>query len=116
MPLLHLDQSSQVLRGCRSLIQKQSPLWMLVEAETNLSTTYSDRLKHWMVAPQFPQGENARLLPKMQRVAIERSHRRADTDGHLYFLRQRIPDGIFIVVFDIRITSGTIQEDVQQID
>ncbi len=69
--------------------------------------TYSDRLKHWAIV---------RLLPKMQRVVIERFHRRADADGHLYFLRQRIPDGIFIVVFDIEITSSTTQEDVQQID
>ncbi len=64
--------------------------------------TYSDRLKHWVIV---------RLLPKMQRVVIERFHRRADADGHLQFLQQRIPAEIFIVVFDVTIASDSIQKD-----
>ncbi|MCY7276660.1 MAG: hypothetical protein LH702_23725 [Phormidesmis sp. CAN_BIN44] len=65
--------------------------------------TYSDRLKHWAIV---------RLLPKMQRVVIERFRRRADADGHLQFLQQRIPTATFIVVFDVTIASDPIQKDI----
>ena len=64
--------------------------------------TYSDRLKHWTIV---------RLLPKMQRVVIERFRRRSDADGHLRFLQQHIPDGTFIVVFDV-----TIEPDAKQLN
>ena len=64
--------------------------------------TYSDRLKHWAIV---------RLLPKMQRVVIERFHRRADADGHLQFLQQRIPTETFIVVFDVTTIRNPIQND-----
>ena len=62
--------------------------------------TYSDRLKHWAIV---------RLLPKMQRVVIERFRRRSDADGHLRFLQQHIPDGTFIVIFDVTIKPGAKQ-------
>ena len=62
--------------------------------------TYSDRLKHWTIV---------RLLPKMQRVVIERFRRRSDADGHLRFLQQHIPDGTFIVIFDVTIKPGAKQ-------
>jgi hypothetical protein len=47
----------------------------------------------------------------MQRVVIERFRRRADADGHLQFLQQRIPTETFIVVFDVTIVSDSIQKD-----
>ncbi len=66
--------------------------------------TYSDRLKHWAIV---------RLLPKMQRIVIERFHRRSDADGHLHFLQQHIPDGTFIVVFDVAIEPESKQFNIK---
>ena len=71
--------------------------------------TYSNRLRHWAVASQFPKGAIVRLLPKMQRIVIKRFRRRSDADEHLQFLQQHIPDGTFIVVFDV-----TIKPDAKQ--
>ena len=71
--------------------------------------TYSNRLRHWAVASQVPKGAIVRLLPKMQRIVIKRFRRRSDTDGHLRFLQQHIPDGTFIVAFDV-----TIKPDAKQ--
>jgi len=65
--------------------------------------TYSDRLKHWAIV---------RLLPKMQRVVIERFRRRVDAEGHLQFLQQCIPTATFIVVFDVTIARDPIQKDI----
>ncbi len=65
--------------------------------------TYSDRLKHWAIV---------RLLPKMQRVVLERFRRRVDAEGHLQFLQQRIPTATFIVVFDVTIARDPIQKDI----
>lgn len=65
--------------------------------------TYSDRLKHWAIV---------RLLPKMQRVVIERFRRQVDAEGHLQFLQQRIPTATFIVVFDVTIARDPIQKDI----
>ena len=45
----------------------------------------------------------------MQRVVIERFRRRSDADGHLRFLQQHIPDGTFIVIFDVTIKPGAKQ-------
>jgi hypothetical protein len=42
-----------------------------------------------------------RLLPKMQRVTVNRFHRRVDADDHLQFLQQQVPAGQFEVMFDI---------------
>lgn len=53
--------------------------------------TYRERITPWVVV---------RLLPKMQRVVIGRFHRRSDAEGHLRFLRQQIPDGTFLIIFD----------------
>jgi hypothetical protein len=33
-------------------------------------------------------------------VVIGRFHRRSDAEGHLRFLRQQIPDGTFLIIFD----------------
>lgn len=53
---------------------------------------YRDRLKHWAVA---------RLLPNLQRMIIARFRSCSDADGYLKFLRQRLPDLQFEVVFDV---------------
>jgi hypothetical protein len=42
----------------------------------------------------------ARLLPNMQRTIVGRFRSRSDADGHLPCLRQLIPHGSFVVVFD----------------
>jgi hypothetical protein len=41
------------------------------------------------------------LLPNLQRVIVGRFRSRADADGHLQFLRQHIPNGHFVVMFDL---------------
>ncbi|KAM3097143.1 hypothetical protein ACKFKG_09160 [Phormidesmis sp. 146-35] len=61
---------------------------------SEISVTYRERLKCWVIV---------RLLPRMQRVVVDRFHKRADADGHMYFLRQQIPDGTFVVMFDVQI-------------
>ena len=73
--------------------------------------TYSNRLRHWAVASQFPKGAIVRLLPKMQQIVIKRFRRRSDADVRLRFLQQHIPDGTFIVIFDV-----TIKPDAKQLD
>ncbi len=63
--------------------------------EANLSaygpSSYGDRLKRWAIA---------RFLPNQQPVIVARFRKRSDADGHLQFLRQQIPDGQFLVMFD----------------
>lgn len=52
---------------------------------------YGDRLKRWAIA---------RFLPNQQPVIVARFRKRSDADGHLRFLRDQIPEGKFLVVFD----------------
>ncbi|OLT58830.1 hypothetical protein [Moorena bouillonii] len=54
--------------------------------------TYSQRLYPWAVV---------RLLPKMQRVVVARFRNRSDAEGHMEALKRLMPDGKFIIVFDI---------------
>ncbi len=54
--------------------------------------TYSQRLYPWAVV---------RLLPKMQRVLVGRFRNRSDAEGHMQALNRLMPDGKFIIVFDI---------------
>ncbi|NEQ86469.1 MAG: hypothetical protein F6K26_42325 [Moorea sp. SIO2I5] len=54
--------------------------------------TYSQRLYPWAVV---------RLLPKMQRVVVGRFRNRSDAEGHMQALKRLMPDGKFIIVFDI---------------
>ncbi|NEP27759.1 hypothetical protein [Moorena sp. SIO3I6] len=54
--------------------------------------TYSQRLYPWAVV---------RLLPKMQRVLVGRFRNRSDAEGHMEALKRLMPDGKFIIVFDI---------------
>ncbi|NEO17888.1 MULTISPECIES: hypothetical protein [unclassified Moorena] len=54
--------------------------------------TYSQRLYPWAVV---------RLLPKMQRVVVGRFRNRSDAEGHMEALKRLMPDGKFIIVFDI---------------
>jgi hypothetical protein len=60
---------------------------------------YKERLNSWAVA---------RLLPDMQRVIVARFRSRSDADGHLQLLRQLIPDGCFVVVFDYQREESVI--------
>jgi hypothetical protein len=57
---------------------------------------YRERLTPWAIV---------RLLPNMQRLVAGRFRTRSDADGHLQFLRQHIPQGDFIVVFDCQLTE-----------
>ena len=54
--------------------------------------SYSQRLHPWLVV---------RLLPKMQRMVVARFRNRSDAEGHLYALQRLMPDGKFIIIFDI---------------
>lgn len=66
-------------------------------ASQNRSLSYRERyLNHWAIV---------RLLPNMQRV-VDLYCRRSDAEGHLKFLREQIPDGEFIVIFDERRDRG----------
>ena len=61
-------------------------------ASRSHALSYRDRfLNHWAIV---------RLLPNMQRVVVDRYCRRSDAEGHLRFLRQCIPEGKFVVMFD----------------
>ncbi|NEO74130.1 hypothetical protein [Moorena sp. SIO3H5] len=54
--------------------------------------SYSQRLYPWAVV---------RLLPMMQRVLVGRFRNRSDAEGHMQALKRLMPDGKFIIVFDI---------------
>ncbi|WP_424097613.1 hypothetical protein [Moorena producens] len=54
--------------------------------------SYSQRLYPWAVV---------RLLPMMQRVVVGRFRNRSDAEGHMQALKRLMPDGKFIIVFDI---------------
>ncbi len=54
--------------------------------------TYSQRLYPWAVI---------HLLPKMQRVVVGRYRNRSDAEGHLQALKRLMPDGEFIIIFDL---------------
>ncbi|NEN99642.1 MAG: hypothetical protein F6K50_30445 [Moorea sp. SIO3I7] len=66
--------------------------------------TYSQRLYPWAVV---------RLLPKMQRVVVGRFRNRSDAEGHMQALKRLMPDGKFIIVFDIGqgIEEGSSEEN-----
>jgi hypothetical protein len=54
-------------------------------------TIYKERLYPWAIA---------RLFPNMQRSIVGRFRSRSDADGHLRLIRQLIPNGQFVVIFD----------------
>jgi hypothetical protein len=54
--------------------------------------TYRERLHYWAIA---------RLLPTQQWIIIARFRNRSDADGHFQFLRRKIPNVQFKVVFDL---------------
>lgn len=67
-------------------------------ATQNRALSYRERyLDHWAIV---------RLLPNMQQVVVDRYCHRSDAEGHLKFLRQQIPNGEFIVIFDERRDRG----------
>ena len=53
--------------------------------------SYRERLQSWAVI---------RLLKDMQRTTVCRFRKESDADGYAKALRQLIPDGKFIVMFD----------------
>ena len=52
---------------------------------------YQAKLHPWCIV---------RLLPKMQRVVVGRFRKGNDADEHIRSLRQLIPQGQFVVMFD----------------
>ncbi|NEO11657.1 MULTISPECIES: hypothetical protein [unclassified Moorena] len=54
--------------------------------------TYSERLYPWAII---------RLLPQMQRVVVGRYRNRSDAEGHLRVLKRLMPDGEFVIIFDL---------------
>ncbi|AOW99300.1 hypothetical protein BJP34_07375 [Moorena producens PAL-8-15-08-1] len=66
--------------------------------------TYSQRLYPWAVV---------RLLPMMQRVVVGRFRNRSDAEGHMQALKRLMPDGKFIIVFDI---GQEIEEESEEIE
>ncbi|NEQ88727.1 MAG: hypothetical protein F6K26_55185 [Moorea sp. SIO2I5] len=54
--------------------------------------SYSQRLYPWAII---------RLLPQMQRVVVRRFRNRSDAEGHLQALKRLMPDGKFIIIFDL---------------
>ncbi|NEO35853.1 MAG: hypothetical protein F6J90_05740 [Moorea sp. SIOASIH] len=54
--------------------------------------TYSERLYPWAIV---------RLLPKMQRVVVGRYRNRSDAEGHLQAIKRLMPDGEFVIIFDL---------------
>lgn len=53
--------------------------------------TYRDSLYPWCII---------RLLPDLQRVLIQRFHRRGNAEAYLEALKQLLPDTPHIIVFD----------------
>ena len=54
--------------------------------------TYAERLYPWAII---------RLLPRMQRVVVGRYRNRSDAEGHLRALKRLMPDGEFVIIFDL---------------
>ncbi|NEO71426.1 hypothetical protein [Moorena sp. SIO3H5] len=54
--------------------------------------TYSERLYPWAII---------RLLPRMQRVVVGRYRNRSDAEGHLQVLKRLMPDGEFVIIFNL---------------
>ncbi|NEO81897.1 hypothetical protein [Moorena sp. SIO4G3] len=54
--------------------------------------TYAERLYPWAII---------RLLPRMQRVVVGRYRNRSDAEGHLRVLKRLMPDGEFLIIFDL---------------
>jgi hypothetical protein len=53
--------------------------------------TYRDLLYPWHIV---------RLLPKAQRITVARFRNRNQADSHARILRQLIPGGTFVILFD----------------
>lgn len=54
--------------------------------------TYAERLYPWAII---------RLLPRMQRVVVGRYRNRSDAEGHLRALKRLMPDGEFVIIFNL---------------
>ena len=55
------------------------------------STPYRERLYPWHII---------RLLPKAQRITVAKFRNRNQADSHARILRQLIPGGTFVILFD----------------
>lgn len=53
--------------------------------------SYRDRIRHWVIV---------RSLPDCRYTVVARFRKRSDAEGHLKFLRQRLPKVEFEIVFD----------------
>jgi hypothetical protein len=60
--------------------------------EVNSIMTYRQRLQCWAIA---------RLLPSQKWAIIARFRSRSDAEGHFQFLRRKVPNVLFKVVFDL---------------
>ncbi|HAA28307.1 MAG TPA: hypothetical protein DCE56_12255 [Cyanobacteria bacterium UBA8553] len=60
--------------------------------EVNSIMTYRQRLQCWAIA---------RLLPSQKWAIIARFRSRSDAEGHFQFLRRKVPNVSFKVVFDL---------------
>lgn len=86
--------TAQKVRNQHSLVS-QAPacwLWLRYLLEVNSIMTYRERLHYWAIA---------RLLPTQQWAIIARYRSRSDADGHFQFLRRKVPNVLFKVVFDV---------------
>jgi hypothetical protein len=54
--------------------------------------TYRERLNYWAIV---------RLLPDQRWIVVARFRNRSDAQGHFQFLRQKLPEIPFKVVFDL---------------
>lgn len=60
---------------------------------------YREMLHPWVIVRQ---------LSNMQSITIGRFRRRMDAEGHLLALRQLIPNGKFVIVFDVPNNESTL--------
>lgn len=61
--------------------------------------SYKTRLNNWAIA---------RLLPNHQWVIVARYRSRSDAEGHLHFIRRRMPNVQFKIVFDIAVSERSL--------
>ena len=88
------DNKQQVKSQCITATNLSAlALAPICNGDKRIMPDYRERLTPWAIV---------RLLPNMQRFVAGRFRTRSDADGHLQFLRQHIPNGNFIVVFDFQ--------------
>lgn len=61
--------------------------------------SYKTRLNHWAIA---------RLLPSQQWAIVARYRSRSDAEGHFQFVRRRMPNVQFKIVFDMAVSERSL--------